>query len=414
MKALMFDVLYRFLQAGVKQGFQLCLLLYGTYSLGLDKFGEFAYISAGVVAFSVFLDFGLSSTIVKIIAEDRDRKEKVLEVLVPFISTILLIISLMVYVYLYGFNEYGALKSLTVSVLVFTMPLCAVFEGFNRGILQFKKNAMSTFFSSLVALILIIPFADNYEVIGLLLVQVIYHIVLLTLLFKTCIEKIELSSLKVSKDNDFIISVFKYSTLIGIASIGQILYTKADVMILGYYDYYREISQYELIDRFFMYLVIPVALLGQVAAPRFVNSTLSLIRKYHTVSFIVIFTLSVLLSFGMFKLYGAYEWNISDKVDIRGFDLVLCILLISLPFKMFSVFQTQAYINPLGYAEIIAKTTIFFGFINVVLDLLLVSKFGFIGVFYSTAFVIVGNTLMQTIIFRVKINNEKLKSAESF
>ncbi|WP_333918899.1 oligosaccharide flippase family protein [Vibrio crassostreae] len=413
MNSLFLDIFYRFFQAGAKQGFQILLLVYGTYFLGLDRFGEYLYISAGVVSFSILLDFGLSSTIVKVIAEDSNQKRKVIGTLIPFLIISIFTISILTFLILYCFDFYSLFTSMLIGFMLFLMPICALFEGYNRGLLRFKSNAYFTFISSFLSLVLLIPIVNRFEVDGLLLVQVIYYSTLLILLFSDVFRSGHYHDFKFIKDNRFIFDVLKYSFLIGIASIGQILYTKSDILVLGYYDYYREISQYEVIDRFFMYLIIPVALLGQVFAPRVVNFSRRKITRHHNVSLFLILVFSALLSLLVIFVYDNYNYKISDSFDLGGFDLILFIFILALPFKMFAVFQTQSYINPLGHAAIIAKTTVFFGFLNVILDLLLVAKYGFIGVFYSTAFVIIGNTVVQTIIFRAKIKNDRIKLSES-
>ncbi|MER1904303.1 oligosaccharide flippase family protein, partial [Proteus mirabilis] len=77
MKKLIYDIIYKFSQGGIKHLLQLIILFYGSSHLGADNFGEYIYITTIIVTLSLFLDFGLSTTLMKEIAENKGNEEKI-------------------------------------------------------------------------------------------------------------------------------------------------------------------------------------------------------------------------------------------------------------------------------------------------------------------------------------------------
>jgi len=64
--------------------------------------------------------------------------------------------------------------------------------------------------------------------------------------------------------------------------------------------------------------------------------------------------------------------------------LIMSILLVLLPFKVFGTCLNHGFIVPAGYAKIMAVATGIGGILNVIFDYICIDRFGYIGVFWVT------------------------------
>jgi len=70
-----------------------------------------------------------------------------------------------------------------------------------------------------------------------------------------------------SFDKKIIKSITSYSIYVGLASLGYYLFTKVDVLILGHFNYINEIGYYEIVNKIFVIVILPVSILASVVAP---------------------------------------------------------------------------------------------------------------------------------------------------
>ncbi|MBG2875358.1 oligosaccharide flippase family protein [Proteus alimentorum] len=403
MKKLTIDIIYKFSQGGIKHLLQLIILFYGTYQLGSNDFGQYVYITTIIITLSLFLDFGLSTTLMKEIAENKENENKIYRSIIPYFS----ILTLSAGVIFLTFSSLELNIKILLGLTLSIMPLCSVFDGVHRGKLDFKINAKYNFFAAMLCIILAFPIINHFNMIGLLFLNFIFYFSLLIQYIYNCRKNI---SSKIIFDGKYLLKVASYSVIIGIGFIGQFLYTKADIIILGKYGYLSEITTYEILDRLLMYIILPFGLIAQVLAPRVINSDIRKIKKITNFLFYISIILSPLLYLlSYFILKSTYIYNV-QLLDIpySTYSVIIPLLIACVPIRIFAILQTQALIIPLGFARIVASTTLFFGVINILLDFLLLYNYGFIGIFYSTIIVVSLNTLSQYILFGKSSNGKKL------
>ena len=96
------------------------------------------------------------------------------------------------------------------------------------------------------------------------------------------------------------------------------------------------------------------------------------------------FILGLVVSILSFILFPILFKIILPEYDLALLILMLNLILILVPLRYFSSYISVGYITPAGYIKISTITLIIFGVLNVILDIVLIKKIGFIGVIYAT------------------------------
>jgi Na+-driven multidrug efflux pump len=89
--------------------------------------------------------------------------------------------------------------------------------------------------------------------------------------------------------------------------------------------------------------------------------------------------------------------------------LIFELLLLTLPLKIAAAVIGQGHTSPTGNANISMWTMIPAGIANLVLDIIFISKYGFIGVVYSTLIVYTFANLSLIIIYNLKLRRMMMK-----
>jgi Na+-driven multidrug efflux pump len=127
----------------------------------------------------------------------------------------------------------------------------------------------------------------------------------------------------------------------------------------------------------------------------------SKLKKYAVVFIPIGVTLSILLYFGLPNILKI----VLPDYHTTGFLLIMNILLVLLPFKVWGAVISQGFIVPAGFAKITTITTLIGGVLNVILDYVFISILGFIGVFWVTLVIHSLNILTITAYFYLKIKS---------
>src|SRR5260221_1130951 len=141
------------------------------------------------------------------------------------------------------------------------MPLSAVLDGIYRGEKRFKESSIIIIISSIFVIPLSFFFIKYLGMLGAILSFNLFYLVI-GLFFIFIYKSFEF---KVSRK--FVSELFSYSALIGLANIGQYLYTKIDVVILGFFQYIVEIGYYSINFQIFSIVQIISGSIGLVMAP---------------------------------------------------------------------------------------------------------------------------------------------------
>jgi len=400
---------WRSLQVFGKQGvtfliFFLCAMLLSPY-----EFGIYNYALTVIFFLIIFGDFGISTAISKFVTEYNISDKEKLK-LVLFNSGIILIgLTIVVVILAFTFGPfYLGEKYVYVLYLLplsFLVPMTSLYDGIYRGLNKFRSLAIISLTISIVIIPVIYLLVQSCGMVGALVAQNIFYLVMLIALALGHRN----ISFKINKE--MLLNFFKYSFLIGLANLGIFLYTRIDILVLGYFGYINEIAFYEVANKIFMVLAIPFAIFSQIIAPRLTKINfekkydliINKLKKYFIYSFVVGSMLSILFFFLIKPVVFLFFQQYNDPT----FYLFFNILLIILPIRFFGTILTTGFLIPTNNAKILTYNNLLFGVVNLLMDILFVILFGPIGIIFSTLILGYISVIVALFLFTKNMNKKK-------
>jgi polysaccharide transporter, PST family len=403
------DYFWRALQVFGKEGITFFIFVIAAKLLNPFDFGNYNYIMALVFFLIMFGDFGISTATSKFVAEfDETDKEKLKSVLFNS-SLIILILAILIsaFVLLFGhlYIKQDYLYAIYLLPLVFLAPMTSLYDGIYRGLKKFRLLTIISLCVGLPFLPLIFFLIRKFGLMGALISQDLFYLILLISLGIFYKEW----HFKLSKS--VITQISKYSLIIGITTLGYFLFTRINTIILGQFGYITQIGYYEIINKMFAILLIPFSILSQVIAPRVTRlfakgEKKELVEQYKKyMLFIGLLSLALaLVSYLIFPfIVKIFLVKYYSPTFIKMFDLLLIILLTQSCSNVASVgFSTAS-----GHAKLNMYFLMVFGALNVILTIGFVKLFGFWGVIYSTVIIKAASDLSFVYIYYLYVKNNK-------
>lgn len=398
-KELVHNFLWRGLQIFSKQGISFIIFFLVSKLLTSYEFGIYNYILAIIFFLIMFGDFGISAATSKYVAEynevDKFKLRSVLfnSFFIIFVVTLIVISLTLLFgpIYLKDKYEYVIL----LLPIIFLSPMIAVYDGIYRGLKRFKELALISVSVGFFSVILVYYLIYSYGLIGALLAQNIFYITLLLSL------ALRYKDFDYKFNKKIINEIGSYGIIYGFATLGYYLFSRVDILILGHYGYINEIGVYEVLNKIFMILFMPFSILGQVIAPNFTvffskkeySKILLKFKKYLAISLItaLLFALVTYFTFPfIIKFFFANYYN-----ELFFKLLLPSVLIYSL--QVYTVYINSGIIVATGHAKLMTYLNFWIGGFNLILALILVKLFGFIGVIYATVFsLIIGTVVLHT------------------
>lgn len=380
---------WRGLQTFSKQGITFLIFIICAKLLSPYQFGVYNYILAVVFFLIIFGDFGISTATSKYVAEyNISNKEKLKLILfnslliIFSLSTIMIVLTLLFGKNFLGDNYVYVLYTLP---LLFLIPITSLYDGVYRGLKEFKKLALISTVIGIFSIPLVFILMQKFGLIGALISQNLFYLFLFISL------SLEHKNFSFKLDTKLIKEISKYSILVGLANVGYFLYTRVDIIILGQFGFIEEIGYYEIINKIFQILILPVMILATVVAP---NSTKNIVfKKYDYMRKKLLKNSFSLFLAGIFVAFFCYlTLPFVFKIFLSEYDpsllvKILSLMLILFPFKVVSTYLNIGFITPSGLVKILTMSTLLLGIVNIFLDYYLIYHFGFIGVIYATLIV---------------------------
>ena len=369
-----------------KQGIVFLIFILCAKLLSPYEFGIYNYVLAIIFFLIIFGDFGISTATSKYVAEynvtDKNKLKSVLfnSGIIILGLTILITILTVIIGPLYLKEKY--VYVLYLLPLIFLAQMTSLYDGIYRGLKRFKSLAIISLIVGLISLSFVYFLIKQYGLIGALWAQNIFYL----LLFISLALGYREFNFKINKE--VMREIGKYSLIVGIAGLGFFLFTRVNILILGYFGYITEIGYYELVNKIILILLIPSSILAQVIAPDITSlyykkdkqKLISKYKKYMWFSLIigVITALFTFFAFPILVKYFLINYNL--EVILTSMNLLL-VLLIS---QSMSNLASVGFSTASGYAKLNMYFLLIFGVINVPLSIFLVKTYGFIGIIYST------------------------------
>ncbi len=383
--------------------FILCVKLLTPYD-----FGIYNYALAIVVFLIIFGDFGISTATSKYVAEynvtDKNKLKSVLFNSGIIILGLTIIISILILLIGPSYLKEKYVYFLFILPLIFLAPMTSLYDGIYRGLKQFKKLAIISLIVGLISLSFVYILIKTYGLIGALISQDLFYVILLLALGFSYKEFHFKWNKEVMKE------VGGYSLLVGVADLGIFLYIQFDIIVLGWFNYINEIAYLSLANKIFMFLAIPFAIFSQIVAPNI--TSLYVHKKYGDINkklkkyFCYSFLFGILIAIISFILIKPITILFLSQYDNYYFYLFFGLLLIIFPIRVFGSILATSFIVGTGQAKIMTYNNLIFGILNVVMDIIFIYVFGFIGVIFSTLILGYISVLVAYYYFNKNINNK--------
>jgi len=285
--------------------------------------------------------------------------------------------------------------------------MTSLYDGIYRGLKKFKTLAIISTIIGVLSIPVVYFLVKQYGLIGALIAQNLFYLVLLiglALGYREFHFKLNKEVMK---------QIGNYSFVFGIATLGYYLFSRIDILILGHFGYIKEIATYELLNKIFLILLTPFAIIGQVIAPNFTE--LYVKKKYKTIQtkfkkYILISLLSSIL-FGIilymgFKIFIPIFFN-----EYNNGIFLLMILPVTLTYliQVYCTYINAGIIVSTGYAKLMVYISSWLGLLNILLSLILLQHFSYMGVIYANLISNIMGIILLHMIFYIKINNLTIK-----
>jgi O-antigen/teichoic acid export membrane protein len=383
------NFMWRGLEVFGKQGIIFFIFVLCARLLSPFEFGVYNYILAVILFLIMFGDFGISTTVSKYVAEcNASQKGKLRKVL--FNSFLIVfscsaVVAVAILIFGQRFFQENYVYVLYTLPILFLAPVSALYDGIFRGLKNFKTLAILSLASGIVSIFFVYFLVLNYGLSGALIAQSLFYLILVLVLF------FAYGNFYIEFDKGLIRHLVKYSLLVGLAGIGYFLYTRVDLIMLGYFDFTVETGYYGLINKLFALSIIFFSIFGHVVAPN--NIKLKILKKYDLLrdkirafclySFLLGIVISILL---LFVVPPLVEYFL-PQYNNPAFFVIFYIFLFVIPISVVEVTLANGFITPLGYVSILTKVIFLGAVLNIFFNLLFLYYFGYIGIILSTVLV---------------------------
>lgn len=410
-KELISNYIWRSLQLLGKQGITFLVFIICAKLLSPYDFGIYNYILAIVFLLVMFGDFGISTATSKFVAEYNVKDEEKLKKVLFNSAMIILGLSLIIIVLTFSVGKFYLKEKYIYVVyllpLIFLIPMTSLYDGIYRGLKRFKILAFASIIPGILSLSIVDILIKKYGLVGALIFQNLFYFLLFLAL------ALGYREFRLKFDKNIMKEIGTYSTIIGLGSIGFILYGKVDLLFLGHYGYITEIGYLAIINKFFSMIVLPLYILGQIIAPDITRYSaqnkfkiiLNKYKKYLFISFVLAILITSMSYYFLPVIFQIFLPEYNNLITLNMLNFMLLVLLISI----FNSIIPQGFITPTGHYRIITYLLIISGFLKFILNVIFINYFGFMGVIYSSIIVVfVSNIIMICWYYKLLLNKQEV------
>lgn len=396
---------WRLIQILFKQGTTAIMFFIAVYLLTKRDMGIYNYISATLLLLALITDFGISTSTSRYVTlYNTKSKERVKRVFFNS-SLIIFLVSVLVISFVLFFKDTFFTKHsqylMYALPMVFVYPMTSLMDGIYRGLKEFKKLAIMSIVNSIVGITTSYFLVTSLGLTGAILSPLVFfssYLILLIIFHKGYEFKIEKKILK---------DIVGYAFFFGVAALGYYFFSKVNILILGNYDLFEEIAVYELLNKIFTELLIPFIVLGNILAPNVVElfaqkskekmvSLFKKLLKYLILINLVFIPISIIIAyFGITLLFPIYSGEILSSIILP----VALTFAVSVPVVVINA----GMITSTGHANLMAIQNVISGVINVVLNILVIRVYGYVGVVWVTFVVQLVSTVILYLVYHSKL-----------
>lgn len=390
------SIIWRIFQIASTTLFQFLTFFILAKWLQPEGFGLFSLTMAIISLFGLFADFGITESSSKFVAENLATENGIPKSVIKAGAILSLVLGLTVSAICLlsansianwqGYDELaGLLKAGTLLIIFININVLG--DGIFRGAQDFKSPAIINIVVrplQLLSIVLLVKL--NYGVegavwgltLGFGLSAAISLGIVYLHIYRPVKEKLEIGvALK---------KVFFYSLPIGISSFSYFLYTRVDIILLGYFSGTVQVANYNVADRIYQLPLMLVSAFVIVLAPivtrEYARGNYNKLQEIFARSESFMFFLMIPISIAIFVLSGpVIRWLLPSYQESVVLLRILAPLII---LKGIGGVATGGFLVSTGNAGMLAKITLFGAFLNLVFDLLLIPRYGAIGAMITT------------------------------
>jgi len=286
--------------------------------------------------------------------------------------------------------------------MLFLAPISSLNDGIYRGLKRFKELAIISVSVGVLAVGFVYFLVSQYGLIGALMSQSLFYLLLvLVLTFRYGLIKTKI-------DKKLMKTIIKYSSVIGFTAIAYYFYTKADIIILGHFNYINEIGYYEIVNKIFEIIKLPTLILATVTAPAitkyYAEKKYDIVKKKFLKHLYYSLIFGIILSIFLYIIIPPLIELFFNQYFIPETILIFKLLLLILPIRIIATIISQSHTIATGNAHFSLWTMIPAGILNIILDFVFIYYFGFIGVVYSTLICFTFATSSFILLYYIKLN----------
>ena len=342
---------------------------------GVLGFGDFTKITSFVALFYLVLDFGLNAFFLQY-KKPNFKNLFYLRILIALIvfSSLNLISLILPYDHILnsGFSESTRIGIFIFSFSVFAQSIIVSASAVFQKTVNYFSYAIGIIIGSVVNFVLVLLFAFlNFSIFLILFAFVASSFLSALLLIKLTRESI----LPIALDKQFAKEIFMKSLPIGLMLIFNLVYFRADMVLLSLFSSTKAVGLYGLSYKFFDFLIALPLFLSNAIYPFLIkakNDKESFFKLTSNYFFIFLFmSIIVIVPF----------WFVSPlfiliKSDFAGSIVPFRILLLSLPF-FFTTSFLQWVLITLGKQKYLMCVYLFSTILNIVLNVIFIPQFSY-------------------------------------
>lgn len=347
--------------------------------LGRDLFGLYGFIFAYLTIFDAIIEFGITHILVRDISRDEDNAALLLGN-----AFILRLVVVFVCLFASWFAAYLLRYPIDIRFLLFIasfeffLQLRSIFEVIFRVRLKLQFPALETIIrAATYGIFVIIAIALKLSLLSIIVFNIISGVIGLFFLIPCSLRYLKL---KLRINLSFIKYILKQSFPLMLSNVFILMYYRIDVILLSKMKNFTDIGYYttstRLIEALTIFPLTIVISVFPVISETF-KADREIFKKICAKVFIFIFSLSLPICF-LISLFSGKIVSILYGREYLASALSLKILIWA-DFFIFLMFLSSQMLIAIGKQHIDTLTSLIMIITNIILDILLIPKYSFIG-----------------------------------
>lgn len=405
----------------ITAGVALLITILVARNFGVEGFGEFTKITVYVALFYLIADFGLNAIVLRLVSAEEEKASFYFANLLGLrivLALILIFVALGILALLpsgflpnQGFATLTRLGIIILSLTIFTQAIFTTTNLLFQKNLRYDQSVLAASLGSFLTLVLVALFVFLKAPLLFIIFGYLFGGLAMAS-FALFLAKKFLAKIKISFQFFVWKKIFLAALPLGLTLIFNLLYFRGDIFILTFFRPTAEVGIYGLAYKFFEFpLTMPIFFMNSlypVMLDRYRRKPAELASLVRTSSLLLF-----LSSLGLFFL----SWFLAPlitfiKPEFSPSILAFRILILSLPLFFLSAFFMWVLIT-LGRPKLLLFAYSFSLFLNLVLNLIFIPRFGYLAAAVITGLtegVVLGMTAFGCLSLLKNLSAEKTES----